>query len=160
MSLFMLFLPAFGYLETPKHCKTMGKCKMTNRPFLPPHRGVAHTRWEVQCLSAMVPWHPDRHASATSPSFLRDDQNLRDNHVTVQWRRAGCSLRASPYRHPGYHANVVPGLRSPPLKNARFGLVSCPPSLGKGAPRASSRWQIAFLTVKNPKAAKCTKQWG
>ena len=67
----------------------------------------------------MVPWHPDRHASATSPSLLKDDQNLRDNRVTVQWRRAGC--RASPYRHPGCHANVVPpGLRSPPLKNARL----------------------------------------
>ena len=37
---------------------------------------------------------------------IRDDQNLRDNRVTVQWWRAGC--RASPYRHPGCHANVVP----------------------------------------------------
>ena len=63
-------------------------------------------RWEVQRLSAAVPRHPDRHASATSPSLWRDDQNLRDHRVTVQWRRAGC--RASPYRHPGCHANVVP----------------------------------------------------
>ena len=37
---------------------------------------------------------------------LRDDQNPRNNRVTVQWRHAGC--RASPYRHPGCHANVVP----------------------------------------------------
>ena len=36
--------------------------------------------------------------SATSP-LLRDEQNLRNNCVTVQWRRAG--RRASPYRHPG-----------------------------------------------------------
>ena len=68
-------------------------------------RGHSTPWWEVQCLSAMIPWHPDRHASATSPSLLRDDQNLRDNRVTVQWRRAGC--RASPYRHPECHANVV-----------------------------------------------------
>ena len=57
-------------------------------------------------VRVVVPWHPDCHASATSPSLLRDDQNLRDNRVTVQWRRAEC--RASPYRHPGCHANVVP----------------------------------------------------
>ena len=42
----------------------------------------------------------------SSAPLLRDDQNLRDNRVTVQWRRAGC--RVSPYRHPGCHANVVP----------------------------------------------------
>ena len=87
-------------------------------------------RWEVQCLSAMVPWHPDRHASATSPSLLRDDQNLRDNRVTVQWRRAGC--RASPYRHPGCRANVVPpGLGPPPLKmpekRVLWSTFLCPP---------------------------------
>ena len=34
-------------------------------------------RW---CLE---PRHPDRHASATSPSLLRDDQNLHNNYVTV-----------------------------------------------------------------------------
>ena len=50
--------------------------------------------------------HADRHPSTTQPSLLRDDQNLRDNRVTVQWRRTGC--RASPYRHPGCHVNVVP----------------------------------------------------
>ena len=74
-----------------------------------PHQqagGDSTPLWEVQCLSAMMPWHPDCHASATSPSLFRDDQNLRNNCVTVQWRRAGC--RASPYRHPGCHANVVP----------------------------------------------------
>ena len=30
---------------------------------------------------------------------LREDRHLRNNCVTVQWRRAG--RRASPYRHPG-----------------------------------------------------------
>ena len=51
-------------------------------------------------------WHPDRHANATSPPVLRDDQTLCNHCVTVQWRCAGC--RVSPYRHPGWHANVVP----------------------------------------------------
>ena len=40
--------------------------------------------------------------------LLRDDRNLHNNCVTVQWRRAGC--RASPYRHPRCHTNVtLPG---------------------------------------------------
>ena len=30
---------------------------------------------------------PDRHASATSPSLSTDDQNLRNNGMTAQWRR-------------------------------------------------------------------------
>ena len=40
--------------------------------------------------------------------LLREDQNLRNNCVTVPRRRAG--RRASPYRHPRRHAkfNVVP----------------------------------------------------
>ena len=37
---------------------------------------------------------------------LRDEQNLRNNCMTVPWRRIG--RRASPYRHPGCHVNVVP----------------------------------------------------
>ena len=37
-----------------------------------------------------------------------DDQNLRDNRVTVLWRHAGC--RASPHHHPGGHA-IVESLR-------------------------------------------------
>ena len=64
--------------------------------------------WEVQCFSAMVPWHPDRHASATSPP----SSNLCNNRVTLQWRRAG--RRASPYCHPGWHANVVTLSWGPP----------------------------------------------
>ena len=48
----------------------------------------------------------DHHASATPPSLLRDDLNLRHNSVTAQWRCTGS--RASPYRHSGWHANVVP----------------------------------------------------
>ena len=47
---------------------------------------------------------PSRESDITF--FVKGQQNLRDNRVTVQWRRAGC--RASPYRHPGCHANVVP----------------------------------------------------
>ena len=54
-------------------------------------------------MSAMVPCHPDRHASATSPSLLRDDQkkqHLRDrlraqnvlsSRVTQEYRSAGLS---------------------------------------------------------------------
>ena len=48
--------------------------------------GYSTLPWEVQCLSAMVPWHPDSHASSTSPSVLRDDQNQRNNCVTVPSR--------------------------------------------------------------------------
>ena len=59
------------------------------------------------CNGAVTLPGPSR-ASATSPSLLRDDHNLRNSYscVTVQWRRAG--RRASPDRHPGWHANVVP----------------------------------------------------
>ena len=73
--------------------------------------------WEVQYLSAMVPWHLDRHPSATSPSLLllRNDQKLRSKCVTVQWRRAERRER---------HRTVIPGdmrmsfpwFRPPPLK--------------------------------------------
>ena len=49
--------------------------------------------------------------------LIRDDQNLRNNCVTVPWRRAG--RRASPCRHPACHANVVPpGSGPPPSKLA------------------------------------------
>ena len=48
-------------------------------------------------------------SDAISPSLLRDDQTLRNNCVTVPWRRAGC--RASPYRHPRRHAKVVPPVK-------------------------------------------------
>ena len=66
----------------------------------------------------MVPWHPDCHVSATSPSLLRDDPNLRNTRMIIQWRCAG--RRASPYRHPGWHANVAPpGLRSRPSRSTR-----------------------------------------
>ena len=41
--------------------------------------------WEVQCLPAMVPWHPDRRANATSPSLLRDDQIC----ATIAWEYSG-----------------------------------------------------------------------
>ena len=37
--------------------------------------------WEVQCLSVMALWHPDHHASATSPPLLREDEYLRNNCV-------------------------------------------------------------------------------
>ena len=72
----------------------------------------------------------------TSPSLLKDDQNLCDNRVTVQWRRAGC--RASPYRHPGCHANVVPpGSRSPPLK--KYPMTSSGVRYGKSVTRSVMR---------------------
>ena len=72
--------------------------------------------WDVQCLSAMVPWHLDLHASATSPSLLRDDQNLRNKCVAVLWQRA--KHRASPHPHLDVTRMSSPGLRSPPLTNA------------------------------------------
>ena len=50
-------------------------------------------------------------------SLLRDDQNLRNNGETIQWRRAG--RRASPYRRTGCHANVVPRVNVPLFKNSR-----------------------------------------
>ena len=71
-------------------------------------RGGFHTRVRgtmFVCDGAVTP-RPSRKCDITSPPLLRDDKNLRDNRVTVQWRRAVC--RASPYRHPGCHANVVP----------------------------------------------------
>ena len=49
---------------------------------------------------------PDRHANATSPSFLRDDQSLCNRCMTVRWHRAWC--RMSLYCHLGWHLNVLP----------------------------------------------------
>ena len=51
---------------------------------------------------------PSRECDIASLLLIRDDQNLRDNRVTVQWWRAG--RRASPYHHPRCHPNfVLPG---------------------------------------------------
>ena len=50
---------------------------------------------------------------ATSSSLLRDDQNLRDNRVAVQWRRAGC--RESLYRQPDVTRMSFPRVKVPPL---------------------------------------------
>ena len=67
----------------------------------------------------LVPWHPDRSVSATSPSSLRENQNLCNNCVTVQWRRAG--RRASPYRHPSNTRMSFPRVEVPlPFRNARI----------------------------------------
>ena len=96
------------YMATPSKKKKKINIYIYIYIYIGVTEGGFHSQFERYnvCRSTMVPWHPDRHASATSPSLLRDDQNLRDNRVTVQWRRAGC--RASPYRHPGCRANVVP----------------------------------------------------
>ena len=52
-------------------------------------RGDATPARNVQCLSTMVQWHPDRHTSATSPALVRDDQIC----ATLAWQYGGGAVR-------------------------------------------------------------------
>ena len=71
--------------------------------------------WEVQCLSAMVPWHPDRHITFFTKGRPKSAQQLRDS--TVAARRAQSVTVPSSWVSRECRS---PRLRSPPLKNARF----------------------------------------
>ena len=80
-----------------------------------------HTPVRGTMFSAVTLWRPDRHANATSPSCQGTAKTLHNHCVTVRWRRAGC--RVAPYRHPGWHANVVPQVKVPSLQKFPVGAV-------------------------------------
>ena len=73
-------------------------------------------------FSAEVFWHPDHRVNATSPSVLRDNQSLRNNCVTVQWRRAGTRRPFSGLRSPAPKSPPIGrSLKDPPGKKLGHG---------------------------------------
>ena len=107
-------LPAHIQLEQRKHAMAGIEALQENQDQRPTPWGGFHTpvRGPMFVRNGAVTPGPSRECDITC--FVKDDQNLLDNRVTVQGRRAGC--RASPYRHPGCHANVVPPVQGPLFK--------------------------------------------
>ena len=64
------------------------------------------SQWEVLLFGsgAVTSW-PSCECDITSFVKGRPNQTLCNNCMTAKWRRAGC--KASPYDHPGWHANEV-----------------------------------------------------